>query len=65
MPGYEKTKRYFTRNNLYQFFEKNGDIKRAMKNAEILSQIQKKTPEEEVCYSEIYKVIQLLNELNE
>ena len=34
MPGYEKTKRYFTRTNLYKYLTENGDLERAMSNSE-------------------------------
>ena len=63
MPGYEKTKRYFTRTDLHCYLNEHGDINRAMKNSEILSERSKANPEDEVSYSEIYKVIKLLNDL--
>lgn len=34
MPGYEKTKRYFIRTNLYKYLTENGDLERAMTNSE-------------------------------
>jgi len=63
MPGYEKTKRYFTRTNLYCYLIENGDIIRAMENSEKLCELSKANPEDEVSYSEVYKLIKLLNEL--
>lgn len=38
MPGYEKTKRYFIRTNLYKYLTENGDLERAMSNSEKLRQ---------------------------
>lgn len=64
MPGYEKTKKYFRRNNLYCFLKENGSIENAMKNAEKLCKIVSESPGDTLVYSEIYKVISLLNELN-
>ena len=61
MPGYEKTKRYFIRTNLYKYLTENGDLGRAIKNSEKLSQLCKETPEDLKAYSEIHKVIELLN----
>ena len=46
MPGYEKTQRYFIRNNLYRYLTENGDLERAMQNSEKLCQLCKKTPED-------------------
>ena len=63
MPGYEKTKRYFIRTNLYKFLTENGDLKRAMLNSEKLSLLSKETPDDIIAYTEIHKVIELLNTL--
>jgi hypothetical protein len=63
MPGYEKTKRYFKQTDLYSFLNKHGDISRAMKNSEKLCELSKANPEDESSYSEIYKVIKLLDDL--
>ena len=64
MPGYEKTKRYFKKTDLYSFLEKHGDIERAVINGKYLSQLSKENPDDEICYSEVYRVIELLNELH-
>ena len=61
MPGYEKTKRYFIRTNLYKYLTENGDLERAMSNSEKLCQLCQESPEDLKAYSEIYKVIKLLN----
>lgn len=61
MPGYEKTKRYFIRTNLYKHLTENGDLERAMSNSEKLCQLCKESPEDLKAYSEIHKVINLLN----
>jgi len=63
MPEYDKTKQYFTRTNLYCYLKEHGDINRAMENSEKLSELSKANPDDEVSYSEIYKVIKLLNDL--
>jgi hypothetical protein len=63
MPGYEKTKKYFNRTNLFCYLQKYGDINRAVENGKILSKLRKDNPEDEISYSEIYKVIELLNNL--
>ena len=63
MPGYEKTKRYFIRTNLYKYLTENGDLERAVQNSEKLCQLCKETPEDKKAYSEIHKVIELLNDL--
>src|SRR3712207_3926652 len=61
MPGYEKTKRYFIRTNLYKYLTENGDLERAMSNSEKLCQLCKESPEDLKAYSKMHKVIKLLN----
>lgn len=61
MPGYEKTKRYFIRTNLYKYLTENGDLERAVSNSEKLCQLCQESPEDLKAYSEIHKVIELLN----
>lgn len=61
MPGYEKTKRYFIRTNLYKYLTENGDLERAMSNSDKLCQLCKESPEDLMAYSEIHKIIELLN----
>ena len=61
MPGYEKTKRYFIRTNLYKYLTENGDLKTAMSNSKKLCQLCKETPEDLKAYSEIHNVLELLN----
>lgn len=63
MPGYEKTKRYFRKTDLYTFLEKNGDIKRAVRNGKLLSELSKSNPDDEICYSEVYKVIEIITSM--
>lgn len=60
MPGYEKTKRYFTKTNLYKYLTEHGDLERAVQNSEKLCQLCQKSPEDLKAYSEIHKVIELL-----
>jgi hypothetical protein len=63
MPGYEKTKHYFIRTKLYGYLVANGSLERAKSNAERLSELSKASPEDRIAYSEIHKVINLLDEL--
>ena len=63
MPGYEKTKHYFTRTNLYQYLTENGDLKRSMENSEKLCQLCKESTEDMKAYSEIHRVIELLENI--
>ena len=65
VPGYEKTKHYFIRTKLYDYLVANGSLERAKLNAEKLSQMSKTLPEDRIAYSEIYKVIKLLDDLNQ
>ena len=51
MPGYEKTKRYFIRTNLYKFLTENGDLERAMSNSEKLCLLCQESPEDLKAYS--------------
>ncbi len=61
MPGYEKTARYFRRIKLYEFLRDNGDIARAMKNANKLAELSSSSPENKIAYSQINRVLSLLN----
>lgn len=61
MPGYEKTKRYFTKTKLYKYLIENGDLERAMTNSEQLCRMCQESPEDKNAYSEIHRVIELLN----
>lgn len=64
MPGYEKTKKYFVRTNLYKYLIENGDLTRAIDNSEkICAKLCTKSPEDIFAYSEIHKVLILLNSL--
>lgn len=63
MPGYEKTKKYFSRTKLYNYLTENGDLDRAMVNSERLCQLCKEAEQDNFAYSEVHKVIRLLNEI--
>lgn len=63
MPGYEKTKRYFRKVNLYRYLTENGDLSRAMSYSTRLCQLAQESPDDARSYSEIHKVIELLNTL--
>ncbi len=60
MPGYEKTKRYFIKTNLYKYLTEHGDLERAVQNSEKLCRLCQTSPEDLKAYSEIHKVIELL-----
>ena len=64
MPGYEKTKRYFIKTKFYDFLRANDNLDRAKANADRLSSMSKTTPEDRIAYSEIHKVLDLLDNLN-
>ncbi len=63
LPGYEKTKRYLGRTNLYQFLCKEGDLSRAMVNSEELRRLSLVDPEDYKSYSEIHEVLKTLENL--
>ncbi len=63
MPGYEKTKRYFIRTNLYKYLTENGDLERIILNYDKLYQLCKDSPKDLKACSEIHKVIELLNKI--
>lgn len=60
MPGYEKTKRYFIKTNLYKYLTEHGDLDRAVQNSEKLCRLCQESPEDLKAYSEVHKVIELL-----
>jgi hypothetical protein len=60
MPGYEKTKQYFIKTNLYKYLTEHSDLERAVQNSEKLCQLCQESPEDLKAYSEIHKVIELL-----
>jgi len=64
MPGYEKTKKYFIRTNLYKYLKENGDIKRAINNSKKIHKLSLDSPEDAIAYSEIHKVFTLLETLD-
>jgi hypothetical protein len=61
MPGYDKTKRYFERTNLYCYLTENGDLQRAIKNADYVCELSEKNPEDAMAYSEVQKLFEILN----
>lgn len=64
MPGYEKTKKYFIKTNLYRYLTNNGDVSRAIKNSKKIEELALVNPEDRYSYSQVYKVLELLNELD-
>ena len=65
MPGYEKTARYFRKNNLYRYLTENGDLQRAMGYAAELSRLSEATPEDRIAYSQVHRVFELIASMNE
>lgn len=63
MPKYEKTKRYFVKTNLYKYLIDNGDIEVAIRNSKKIEELAQDCPENKCSYSQVYKIIELLNEL--
>lgn len=63
MPGYEKTKRYFRRTNIYLYLTANGNLETARKNAEKLCELSQKNPEDAIAYSEVHKIFKLLEDI--
>ena len=64
MPGYEKTRHYFRRNNLYKYLTTYGNLDLAMKNAEILSHMAAASPKDHLAYSQMHQVLKLLWNMN-
>ncbi len=60
MPGYEKTARYFKKNNLFQYLTQHGDLQRAMGYAKELCRLSKATPEDQIAYSQMHLVFELI-----
>ena len=65
MPGYEKTARYFKKNNLYKYLTENGDLQRAIGYAEELSRLSEASPEDRIAYSQMHLVFELIKSMDE
>lgn len=65
MPGYEKTVRYFRKNELYNYLTENGDLQRALGYAKELSRLSEATPEDKIAYTQMHKVFELIASMNE
>ncbi len=65
MPGYEKTARYFKKNNLYKYLTENGDLQRAIGYAEELSRLSEASPEDKIAYSQMHLVFKLIKSMDE
>ena len=65
MPGYEKTARYFRKNNLYKYLTEHGDLQRAIEHAKELTRLSESTPEDKIAYSQMNKVFELIASMNE
>ena len=60
MPGYEKTARYFKKNNLYKYLTEHGDLQRAIGYAKELTRLSEATPEDKIAYSQMHLVFELI-----
>lgn len=65
MPGYEKTARYFKKNNLYKYLTENGDLGRAISYAEELTRLSEASPEDKIAYSQMHLVFKLIASMDE
>lgn len=65
MPGYEKTARYFKKNNLYKYLTENGDLQRAISYAEELTRLSEASPEDKIAYSQMHLVFKLIKSMDE
>ena len=65
MPGYEKTARYFRKNNLYKYLTEHGDLQRAINHAKELTRLSESTPEDKIAYSQMHRVFELIASINE
>lgn len=65
MPGYEKTARYFKKNNLYKYLTEHGDLQRAIDYAEELSRLSEASPEDKMAYSQMHLVFELIKSMDE
>ncbi|MDY4551235.1 MAG: RloB family protein [Parabacteroides sp.] len=64
MPGYEKTARYFKRNNLYKFLTENGDLQRALGYAAELTRLAAASLEDQMAYTQMHRVFELIDSMN-
>ena len=64
MPGYEKTARYFKKNNLYKYLTEHGDLERAIDNARELTRLSEASTEDKRAYSQMHLVFELIKSLN-
>ena len=64
MPGYEKTTRYFKKNNLFKYLTEQGDLQRAIGYAKELTRLSEATPEDKTAYSQMHMVFELIASMN-
>ncbi len=64
MPEYEKTKRYLAKADIYRYLRDNGDLPRAMSNASTLCRLSQESEDDYMAYSEIHKVLELLDRIS-
>ena len=64
MPGYEKTKRYLHK-ELYKFLSEHGNMDMAIRYSKKLCELSMASPEDNIAYTEIHKVFELLQSIEE
>lgn len=65
MPGYEKTARYFKKNNLYKYLTEHGNLQRAIGYAKELTRLSEVSPEDKIAYSQMHLVFELIASMDE
>ena len=65
LPGYEKSKKYFKKTNLYQDLTSKGDLQKAIQYADQLYEIAQETPEDSHAYTQIHEVLIQLDSLEQ
>ena len=64
IPNYEKKEKFFKQIKLYHYLEEKGNIENAISYAKQLCLLKDNTQKENCSFSEIFEVVELLNELN-
>lgn len=59
----KRQKRYFVRTKLYDYLSKHGSLDNAKKNGEALSELAALHPEDRIDYSQVARVLKLLEHL--
>lgn len=63
IPGYEKSKHFFAKSDLFNYLCQNGDLERAKANAKRLCILASKDNDDHLAYSQIHMVLELLDSM--